>query len=93
MKWFLCFILAALVGVGCNQQSSSPTANIGNVPATPQLPTEAQPKLQTIKLWMGSEEVTAELALTQDQQMTGMMFRTNIEELQSCRLPIARWRR
>lgn len=29
---------------------------------------------------MGAEEVTAELALTQEQQMTGMMFRTNIEE-------------
>ena len=46
----------------------------------PALPTEAQPKLQTMKLYVGGEEVTAELALTQQQEMTGMMFRTNIEE-------------
>ncbi|MDB6057997.1 MAG: hypothetical protein JWO95_1841, partial [Verrucomicrobiales bacterium] len=37
-------------------------------------------QLQTIKLWMGAEEITAELALTPEQQMTGMMFRTNIPE-------------
>ena len=29
---------------------------------------------------MGSEEVTAELALNQEQQMTGLMFRTNMAE-------------
>lgn len=83
MKWFFCLILAALVGVGCNQQSTA-SAPISNIPATPPgvppLPTHAQPKLQTIKLWMGSEEVTAELALTEEQQRIGMMFRTNIEE-------------
>jgi uncharacterized membrane protein (UPF0127 family) len=83
MKWFVCLILAAVVGVGCNQQSA-PSAPIANIPATPPgmppLPTHAQPKLQTIKLWMGSEEVTAELALTEMQQRVGMMYRTNIEE-------------
>lgn len=84
MKWLFCLILAAVLGVGCNQQSASSSTGILNVAATPTdpppLPTHAQPKLPTIKLWMGSEEVTAELALTQEQQMTGMMFRTNIEE-------------
>jgi uncharacterized protein len=44
------------------------------------LPKQAQPKLQTMKLWVGAEEMVAELALTREQQMTGMMFRTNMAE-------------
>jgi len=53
----------------------------GSAPVeTPGLPTKAQPKLQTMKLWIGPEEMIAELALTGVQQQTGMMFRTNMEE-------------
>lgn len=44
------------------------------------IPTNAQPKLQTIKLWVGPEELVTELALTGIQQQTGMMFRTNMAE-------------
>ncbi len=44
------------------------------------LPTAAQPKLETMKLWLGAEEMVAELALTAQQQQTGMMFRTNLAE-------------
>lgn len=44
------------------------------------LPTAAQPKLQTMKLWLGAEEMAAELALTAEQVQTGMMFRTNLAE-------------
>ena len=47
------------------------------------MPTQAQPKLQTIKLWLGPEEITAELALTFKQMQTGMMFRTNLTESDS----------
>ena len=43
-------------------------------------PTHAQPKLPTIKLWVGSEELEAEMALTAEQERTGMMFRTNITD-------------
>jgi uncharacterized membrane protein (UPF0127 family) len=43
------------------------------------LPKQAQPKLPTLKLWLGSEELTAELAVTTDQIIAGMMYRTNIE--------------
>ena len=45
----------------------------------PGLPTAAQPKLPTIKLWLGAEEMSAELAVTPTQIQTGMMFRTNID--------------
>jgi len=44
------------------------------------LPKQAQPKLRTIKVWVGAEELITEMALTRDQQMTGMMFRTNMAE-------------
>ena len=78
------FILAAVIGVGCNQQSgttaSGSAASVTNAPQAPALPTQAQAKLQTMKLWMGAEEVTAELALTREQEMTGLMFRTNMDE-------------
>jgi uncharacterized membrane protein (UPF0127 family) len=43
------------------------------------IPTNAQPKLRTIKLWLGAEEMTAEIAATPKQIAAGMMFRTNIE--------------
>ena len=44
------------------------------------LPKQAQPKLQTIKLCVGAEELETERALTGVQQMTGMMWRTNMPE-------------
>ena len=40
----------------------------------------AQPKLPTIKLWLGSAEVEAEQALTIEQISTGMMFRKDMGE-------------
>ncbi len=77
MKW-IALILATAIVAGCQKSSPPPTATAP--PGMPPLPTHAQPKLPTIKLWMGSEEVTAEMALTGEQEMTGMMFRTNMEE-------------
>jgi uncharacterized membrane protein (UPF0127 family) len=52
------------------------------------LPTQAQPKLPTIKLWVGAEEISAEMALTAKQEMTGMMFRTNIAETDAMIFPL-----
>jgi uncharacterized membrane protein (UPF0127 family) len=43
-------------------------------------PTQAQPKLKTTRLWLGAEELETELALNEEQQQTGMMFRTNMAE-------------
>jgi uncharacterized membrane protein (UPF0127 family) len=44
------------------------------------VPTHAQGKLASIRLWLGSAELSAEMALTPMQQATGMMFRTNLDE-------------
>ena len=40
----------------------------------------AQPKLPTLKLWMGTQEVAAELAIRPVEIMTGMMFRKDMGE-------------
>jgi uncharacterized protein len=73
-------LLGASVLGGCAggcKKSAGPTTSPLLVPG---VPTQAQPKLQTMKLWLGAEEMQAELALTGVQQQTGMMFRTNMEE-------------
>jgi len=51
--------------------------------ATPNPPTHAQAKLPTMKLYLGAEVFDTELALTFEQEETGMMFRTNIQETDS----------
>jgi|ERR1051326_8777559 uncharacterized membrane protein (UPF0127 family) len=74
LGWLLPSLVAA-VCAGCNRAGS-------NAAAAPPLvlsePTQAQPKLPTLKLYIGSQEMIAELALTSEQLMTGMMFRTNM---------------
>lgn len=40
----------------------------------------AQPKLETVKVWLGSAELIAEIARTEVQICTGMMYRTNMAE-------------
>jgi uncharacterized protein len=40
----------------------------------------AQPKLRTMKLWLGPKEITAELAITETEIATGMMFRDKMAE-------------
>jgi len=41
-----------------------------------------QPKLPTLKLWVGTNTISAEVARTLSQIMTGMMWRTNMEEME-----------
>jgi uncharacterized protein len=77
--WILTFLLpAAVLAAGCGQ--SRPAATNDPDPPLAGYPTEAQPKLDTIKLWVGSEEMTAEMAVTPIEEQTGMMFRTNMGE-------------
>lgn len=71
----------ALLLAGCNGCKQSTTPQVQPLLSVLQgEPTEAQPKLQTLKVWVGAEELVAELALTPMQQRTGMMFRTNMAE-------------
>jgi uncharacterized membrane protein (UPF0127 family) len=68
--------VALATGGGCRQAAKPSTG----AAADPDEPTQAQPKLRTLKLWLGPEEMVAELALTEQQMHTGMMFRTNLAE-------------
>ena len=73
----LALLAGLLIHTGCNKsggETNSPPAD------DPFAPTQAQPKLPTIKLWLGAEELAAEMALTAQQERTGMMFRTNMAE-------------
>ncbi len=76
--WLLLLLAAcAIAQSGCKPSSSaSDTPSISGH----QFPTEAQSKLPTIKLWIGAQEITAEMALTPRQNETGLMFRTNLAE-------------
>ena len=76
--WNIGLVFAAgLFLASCEKPASSvpPTQ-----PAESSLPTKAQPKLSTLKLWLGPQELTAEVAQTSKQVQAGMMFRTNINE-------------
>jgi len=73
-----------LLGAGCGAKPS------GDVPAAPAAAApgsgafapldHAQPKLPTITLWLGDQELATEVARRPHEIMTGMMFRTNIAE-------------
>jgi uncharacterized protein len=69
-------ILTVAIFAGCKKPGET------EAPPSPDdsLPTQAQPKLPTLKIYLGAETLDAELALTPKEEMTGMMFRTNILE-------------
>ena len=74
-------LLTALVlgmGMGCEKSTVTPPP--ARVDAT--TPSQAQPKLPTLKLWLGSHEMITELAITPEQKHRGMMFRTNMAEME-----------
>ncbi|HLX96093.1 MAG TPA: DUF192 domain-containing protein [Verrucomicrobiae bacterium] len=75
MKW-LPMVLAAVLLAGCKK------AETAAAPTSPdsQLPTQAQPKLPTLKIYLGAETLDAELAITPREEQTGMMFRTNVTD-------------
>jgi uncharacterized membrane protein (UPF0127 family) len=80
----LSFLLGAGVLAGCKQ--SVPAA--ATTEPAPWEPTQAQPKLRTVKLYLGAETLDAELALTSREEQTGMMFRTNIQETDAMLFPL-----
>jgi uncharacterized protein len=91
--WILgrALFLVALLGVACGsadgpdkkaaasaKPADKPAAT--EAPSTPPVATKAQPKLRTIKLWLGAEEMITEIAASEKEIMTGMMFRTEMAE-------------
>jgi uncharacterized membrane protein (UPF0127 family) len=86
--WFSLFAAAsAAVLLGCK-----PSATASDAPAADEhpLPTQAQSKLPTVKLWIGAQVLTAEMALTPRQEQTGLMYRTNLAENEGMIFPFMR---
>jgi hypothetical protein len=75
----LALLLVAILLAGCKK----PEANTAPKSIDDILPKQAQPKLPTMKIYLGAETLDAELALTIEQIQTGMMFRTNIQDSDS----------
>jgi len=79
-------LAALLLFAGCEKNAATaappgPPAPSNARPATPQYHlNQAQPKLRTIKLWIGTQEIDTELAVSITEISTGMMFRTNMAE-------------
>ena len=73
----LLFLFVAGALAGCDK-AAPPAPSAGM--AINNEPTQAQPKLKTMKIYLGAETLDAELALTPKEEQTGMMFRTNIQE-------------
>jgi uncharacterized membrane protein (UPF0127 family) len=79
--------LAAILGfAGCDAKApptaAPPSAEAEDLPrVTPEGHLDrAQPKLKTMRLYVGAHELITELCTNDVQRMTGMMFRTNLAE-------------
>jgi uncharacterized membrane protein (UPF0127 family) len=69
-------VLAVALAASCKKAETTPAQPA----AASQEPTQAQPKLPTLKIYLGAETLDAELATTPREQQTGMMFRTNVTD-------------
>lgn len=79
-------LLALSFFVGCGK--SSPPVVTAAPTIEDILPKQAQPKLRTLKIYLGAETVEAEIALTEREEMTGLMFRTNLLETDAMLFPL-----
>lgn len=69
-------------GAGCGGSEAVSSAPVLTPEAqqSPDSRGEPQPRLPTIKLWLGSEELVTEQALREEERRAGMMFRKSMPE-------------
>ncbi|MBI3418346.1 MAG: DUF192 domain-containing protein [Verrucomicrobia bacterium] len=81
-RWLhILLVIGFCIGLGAScQKAASPVPTPR--PAAPDHPylDHAQPKLQTVKLWLGAQELVTEGATTMTEISTGMMFRKEMAE-------------
>jgi len=75
---FFILALLAVIPAGCKKADTGTATDTNAV--VYEVPTHPQPKLQTIKIYLGPETMDAEVALTQEQEETGLMYRTNVDD-------------
>jgi uncharacterized membrane protein (UPF0127 family) len=73
-------LLSALLLCGCGKPAAPTAAAEPEIDPVHGHLNHAQPKLPTVKVWLGREEMLAEIAREPVQVATGMMFRTNLAE-------------
>ncbi len=73
-------ILGTCLLAGCERSATNPAPPSPSINPISSVPTKVQPKLPTIKVWLGSQELVTEVAATDLQIRTGMMFREAIAE-------------
>jgi len=78
------FLIAIILGLaGCEKTVESPPRlpkTLEAAPAKPWKPIKVQPKLPTLKMFVGTVELQVEQALTERQIQTGMMFRKKMTD-------------
>jgi uncharacterized membrane protein (UPF0127 family) len=74
-------LTALLLAASCEEEKPA-MPPIAPTPAQPANPVTgpAQPRLETIKLYLGAAELTVEIADENHERMTGMMHRTTMPE-------------
>lgn len=81
MKRLSALLLACVCALltACPKPPASPGASASTDPTESGQP---QPKLPTIKLWLGAHEMVTEIARTPIEHQVGMMWRTNMAEME-----------
>lgn len=98
IRGFAAAVLLMICALGCRDEQvdvsgarSVPAQPVAPRPAPvqtveeaglPPAPTKPQPKLPTLKLFIGTNELTAEIASRLHEITTGMMWRTNMAEME-----------
>jgi hypothetical protein len=74
-------LVLVMSATGCKpKETTKPAVPTAGTPSTHGPLNHALPRLATLKLWLGSQELVAEVARTPTEVQTGMMFRTNIAD-------------
>ncbi|MGH7942708.1 MAG: DUF192 domain-containing protein [Limisphaerales bacterium] len=78
---FLILPLVAAFFAGCGKAATKAADGTNSAAASDYyMPSGPQPRLQTMKIYLGAETLDAELALTREEEATGLMYRTNITD-------------
>jgi len=77
-RWTIGLVIGLLLLAGCEKTATTAAPSAANQVGS--IPTKVQAKLPTLKVWLGSQELTTEVARTDLQIRTGMMFRQAVAE-------------
>ncbi|HXT11846.1 MAG TPA: DUF192 domain-containing protein [Candidatus Angelobacter sp.] len=78
LKFWVAGMLAGGLFICAGCQKSTPPPPAATVTIDLNEPTEAQPKLPTVKLYLGAQQMDAEMCTTPRETQTGMMFRKSM---------------